>query len=594
MTLTTEINRIERINQSLRISCAGLDGSALAQFNQLHTRGADGRFGSKSTGLSPLVSIAGIRLAGRLIEDGRKPELAEVEAAYRKLGKDLVGQIEQAKNIFKPEQYAKVGQTWDEYLKDFKIASKKGDIAAVQKRVEKFSKDMPPLLKSVIGSITAPAQALLTTFAMAAFLPLAAGHLIVGRKIEERVLEVAKDFVSTIKQVADLTNKTIKDRYESNSKLFDRLLAGQEAADPDYSKATKAVKLKAFNTAVDQYKIACKNDTIFAPLVRVAASKLLISRLTKLGDRKAAQAQANRVKISGDKKEGVKIKETMTDVFQLLGQPLGIKYVHRDKGIGGAVPRSYAHPASGLLSMAHGQEEFRATLFHEMSHFTDGKDPETDLKAQQFVFRRTGGKGFTAGLRSMNDADPRNMAQTGNLDVKIGAEIVRLLKLKLYGPDELYAPDKFIYEYVGKVNAKDRSPNKFHEVMSNGMQHFSSPEALAKLMEKDPEHVDLCLDYIRKQYEEKQTKAAKEVQDLEEARMKLWEAESKKNRSVEAYLRENAGKFDELQSVVKLAVPGKIAEKDIPAKITAQFPAYMEYQNTQVINTIAPAIFKHD
>lgn len=207
MTLTTEINRIERINQSLRISCAGLDGSALAQFNQLHTRGPDGRFGSKSTGVAailiPRLVVSTVKTIGKF----RQPEIDEVKAAYEKLGKDLVAQVEQAKNIFNPERYAKIGATVDEYMKSFIKAATLENIRDQERAVTKLVKDLPPLLDPVIESLTAPAKALLTTFAMAAFLPLAAGHLIVGRKIEERVLKVAKDFVSTIKQVADLTRQ---------------------------------------------------------------------------------------------------------------------------------------------------------------------------------------------------------------------------------------------------------------------------------------------------------------------------------------------------------------------------------------------------
>lgn len=191
--------------------------------------------------------------------------------------------------------------------------------------------------------------------------------------------------------------------------------------------------------------------------------------------------------------------QVATDFYQLVGQPLDVKDFIQNMGVGGKGDRGYCNPSAGLIVFTPGGFGTRNFLFHEMGHFTDGKDSRTSDLANDFVRRR--GKGD---LKLMNDFSPG------------------------YGEDEMYQPDDFTHPYVGQTYRYSTEKNRFYEVMSMGLEHFSSPEALAYIANKDPEHLDIVLDYIRKQYEDKSTskedrersrfKARKELQkDLEKS-----------------------------------------------------------------------------
>jgi hypothetical protein len=78
-------------------------------------------------------------------------------------------------------------------------------------------------------------------------------------------------------------------------------------------------------------------------------------------------------------------------------------------------------------------------------------------------------------------------------DLSKGLQSLRMLTGANYRADEMAYVDTYVSPYVGKVY-KDKST----EVVSMGIQHFSSGELLAELRRKDPSHVDFIMEKVLK------------------------------------------------------------------------------------------------
>ncbi|MBT9584119.1 hypothetical protein IV102_12330 [bacterium] len=111
----------------------------------------------------------------------------------------------------------------------------------------------------------------------------------------------------------------------------------------------------------------------------------------------------------------------------------------------------------------------RLTL-HEVAHRVEYKYPEISLANKSWVKARCEKGGFSD--------EPVRLSQ--------------LVPKDLYKEDEVALEDTFVNPYVGKVY-----PDMATEVLSMGLEHFSSPELLTKLYQRDPEHVFLTLGAIK-------------------------------------------------------------------------------------------------
>ncbi len=120
--------------------------------------------------------------------------------------------------------------------------------------------------------------------------------------------------------------------------------------------------------------------------------------------------------------------------------------------------RSMASPMAGNLYV--GSNFGKKTFFHELAHLLEG-DPKILSCAFEFLAKR------------------RESAETYSLSSLTGN--------RGYRGDERAYKDKWIDPYVGKTY-----PNTT-EVFSMGISMLSSPEALADIQGKDPEHLSLML-----------------------------------------------------------------------------------------------------
>lgn len=108
------------------------------------------------------------------------------------------------------------------------------------------------------------------------------------------------------------------------------------------------------------------------------------------------------------------------------------------------------------------EKDSRASLWHEFGHHIEISNPELKGVFKEWILSRSSGK--TVSLRQL----------TGN---------------QKYGKDEVAYDGKFgLGAYVGRVY-----PDGGTEVMSKGLEMFSSEKAMASFFSKDPEHFLMIL-----------------------------------------------------------------------------------------------------
>jgi hypothetical protein len=109
-------------------------------------------------------------------------------------------------------------------------------------------------------------------------------------------------------------------------------------------------------------------------------------------------------------------------------------------------------------------------IFHEFGHFYEYEKPDLLAAARTWVKQRS---------------------EESNEGTAVVESLYRLTKSKFYRQNETAYKDKFIDPYVGKIYAGPHT-----EVISLGLEHFSSPKLMADLYIKDPEHFELVLGSI--------------------------------------------------------------------------------------------------
>lgn len=127
--------------------------------------------------------------------------------------------------------------------------------------------------------------------------------------------------------------------------------------------------------------------------------------------------------------------------------------------------RAYTNP-DGLVDV--GKVVKKQTVFHEFAHHIEISDPKVAKLAAQW----RDAKSDQSGVHKMSTL-------TGD---------------KTYRDDEVAVKDKYLDPYVGKVY-KD---SDYTEVVSMGVEHFSSADKMKQLYDKDPDHYHFILGLLLK------------------------------------------------------------------------------------------------
>lgn len=156
------------------------------------------------------------------------------------------------------------------------------------------------------------------------------------------------------------------------------------------------------------------------------------------------------------------LKEQIKDFYQITNKSLD-----KLKEIKLLPERSYADIPKGLIVIDNRKApaQWRASVFHEMGHFLESSSSNNKQASNSFIKSKAEGP-----LQSLNS----------------------IMKVTKYDLSEMAYPGKFITPYVGKVYKSGDT-----EVISVGLEHFSSPLGLSKLFKADPQHFKLITQVLK-------------------------------------------------------------------------------------------------
>lgn len=147
-----------------------------------------------------------------------------------------------------------------------------------------------------------------------------------------------------------------------------------------------------------------------------------------------------------------KIRKDLAEFYELTGGR-GAKSI---KGFGYFGDRAYATP-EGLINI--GMLPTKTVIFHEMSHHAEFESASlAEITVQWRSYQATG--------------KPQRLIDiTGNSDQ--------------YNADEMAYPGTFFHPYLGKIYPDENGRQYSTEILSMGVQHFSSIDAMRSLYKKD-------------------------------------------------------------------------------------------------------------
>jgi hypothetical protein len=192
---------------------------------------------------------------------------------------------------------------------------------------------------------------------------------------------------------------------------------------------------------------------------KISAATALLGTLYKKHDKDATNAIADRIKIIGTAEQAKIVSGNLRDFHQMIGRDTGVKRVV-------LLPeRSKINPTTGTITLdsRKAPTQWRQLLFHELGHAVENLDAKYLKESKGFINSRA-----TGPAQSMNS----------------------LTNSTKYQSNEMGYPGKFLHPYVSKVY-----PNST-EVISMGLEHFSSPLLMSKFYKEDPEHFKLVLNVI--------------------------------------------------------------------------------------------------
>lgn len=261
---------------------------------------------------------------------------------------------------------------------------------------------------------------------------------------------------------------SLKDRYEAamsplrekKRKLYrdkDSLLdairkKAQLAADRSYGREVEAAK-EAYAQA-QQAKIDHENQIFTSVTGNLASNSAITEEQAQAWAAQnvfVATNAANKLRRIGYPPEA--LRKDIAELYRHVGGKVGpVEFV-----LEGRSKRAYARGKS-LISI---QGNFsKPTLFHECGHLVEHWDEAFALACHNFIENRA--TGSPVKLKTLTGIN--------------------------YAANEKAYPDSFLDPYVGKIYGHGST-----EVVSMGLQCLSSPQALAALAQKDPEHLKLIL-----------------------------------------------------------------------------------------------------
>lgn len=243
----------------------------------------------------------------------------------------------------------------------------------------------------------------------------------------------------------------------------------QQRGQPGYQEAVSA--------AVSLYRHYAKllRESGNKPLVQgVAPLRAMVDELTGvMPEREAAKMVAGtKVRISAASLapgyDMATMKSDMARFYQVVSGQMGTPELVRKK------KRAYASLGNNHINSGEGMT--KTTLWHEMGHFVEYKNPELLLAAKQLLARRS-------------DAIPSEKGKVAYLKHMTGVKSYK---------NEVAVNDGFYHPYVGKIyGAMGIQGVETTEVFSMGFQALTTDVELAKLAIADPEHLAMVMAAIK-------------------------------------------------------------------------------------------------
>lgn len=143
-----------------------------------------------------------------------------------------------------------------------------------------------------------------------------------------------------------------------------------------------------------------------------------------------------------------------------------------------ANPRAHANTKLGLVRL--NEPNFQKTAFHEFAHIIESQNPSVLRYAESW----RNGRAFSA------EQIPSERPGLAMASVPSGQSVVRLKEMAPnlnYGPNEVGMLDRYIDPYMGRYYPKTSSMPPSTEVISVGVQHFSSVNDMVRLYRSHPD-----------------------------------------------------------------------------------------------------------
>ena len=251
----------------------------------------------------------------------------------------------------------------------------------------------------------------------------------------------------------------LKDTKGTDSELQDR-----QALDLKQDELTELYQIrKAADLVPLRYMEAHRQSLLHNSKVTKAQATKMVDELVKLGGLKVSANNA------------ASVRENLIEFHMLTNGVVQYKLGR----ITSESDRAYAKPDSYMVDV--GKQADKATIFHELGHLAEDED-----------FRRTGNNWLVSRASKSNKL----------------TKLSKITQQQSYGDAELaVAADRdkpFVMPYVGKYYGTEseyssKSPgwdNRPTEVLSVGLEHFSSATDMLKLYKADREHFRMVEDFL--------------------------------------------------------------------------------------------------
>jgi hypothetical protein len=267
----------------------------------------------------------------------------------------------------------------------------------------------------------------------------------------------------------DLINNGAKAIPKGLTKQIDDLRSLTDRADNLKSQIKKMVKGPERDKLIEQHK-SLKVSVTTAEAEAIASMSNY--RKSLLNEASAENKKLAKKFVQGLFVEGLDDKNLRREVLghaREFGVLTGGKGGSSLRYIVQTTDRAYADRK--LKEVNLGEAPQKSINFHEMAHHIEYENPKLGAAALTWVKERATSK------------------KTQSLN--------KLSKSSDYDKDEVAYPDKFIDPYVGKVYKEKGKELPYTEVISMGIERFSSPESMVKFYAKDPEHFHFTMGVLK-------------------------------------------------------------------------------------------------